>query len=82
MRYASGLASQESGQFVDQLLAAAGLGTTGAATVGNVGQNTAANVGNAAMAGANARSSGYNSINNAIQGGLSNFLLNRYLGRP
>lgn len=82
VRYASGMASNEDSKFVDQLLAAAGLGTTGASAVGQVGQNTAANVGNAAMVGANARSSGYGAINNAVQGGVSNLLLQRYLGRP
>jgi hypothetical protein len=79
VRYASGLASNEDSKFVDQLLAAAGLGTTGASVSANAGANSAAQVGSGLMAGANSRASGYNSLNNAVQGGISNLLLQRYL---
>lgn len=81
-RNASGLASRESGAFVDRLLAAAGLGTTGAAASANAGSNSAAMVGNASMNAGNARASGYANQYGALNGGVTNLLLSRYLGRP
>lgn len=82
-QYASGLASQQYGDYVNRLMAQAGLGTTG------VGQSAAAGttlVGNETMANtnlANARASAYGTIasgvNNSIQGGAGNYLLYKYL---
>lgn len=84
VRYASGMASREYGAFVDRLLQQAGLGSTGIGASASAGANTANMVGNAAMNAANARGSAYlqgaSAINNGIQGGISNFLLSRYLG--
>jgi hypothetical protein len=81
IRYASGMASREYGSFVDRLLASAGLGTTGAAASANAGTNSAAMVGNASMNAGNARASGYANQYGALQGGVQNMLLQRYL-RP
>lgn len=83
-RFASGLASREYGSFVDRLLAAAGLGTTGVTTSANAGMTSAGQIGAAQIGAGNTRASAYmtgaEGINNSIQGGISGFLLNRYLG--
>ncbi len=79
IRFASGLASQEFGSFFDRLASLAGIGQTGAAISASAGSASAGQVGRASTIGGiaegNARASGYEGINNAIQGGLSNFLL-------
>ena len=80
LRFSTGLANQEYGSWYDRLLASAGLGTTGAAASANAGANSAANVGNAQIAGGNARASGYANQFGALQGGVQNALLKRYLG--
>jgi hypothetical protein len=86
IRYASGMASGEYGKFVDRLLAAAGLGTTGVSLSANAGMNAANNIGAAQMNAANTRASGYMNaaagINNAVQGGISNYMLYQYLNKP
>lgn len=83
-RFASGLASQEYGNFTNRLLQMAGIGSAATNTSANAGMQTAANMGNAFMNAGNARASGYlqggQAINNAAQGGISNLLLSRYLG--
>jgi hypothetical protein len=85
-RYASGLASQQYGSFVDRLLAAAGLGTTGVTTSAQAGLTTAGQVGAAQQNAGNTRASAYMStaegLNNAVQGGISNYLLMNYLKKP
>lgn len=78
-RNASGLASRESSQFVNRLLAAAGLGTTGAATTASAGANSAASIGEASMNRGAARASGYANQFGALRGGLENYLLSKYL---
>lgn len=78
-RNASGLASRESNQFVNRLLAAAGLGTTGASTVASAGANSAANIGDASMNKGAARASGYANQFGALNGGVKNLLLQKYL---
>lgn len=83
-RYASGLASQQFGSYVDRLLQSAGLGNTGIGMTSSAGQNAANNIGNAYMTGAANRANAYGmqaaGINNAVQGAASNFLLMKYLG--
>lgn len=78
-RFATGLASQEFGSFFDRLASLAGIGQTGAAISASAGAASAGQIGAAELAGgfgvAGARASGFQGINNAIQGGLSNFLL-------
>jgi len=82
-RYASGLASREFGSFYDRLASQAGLGQTGAAASAAAGANAAGNIGAAYMNTGNARASAYltagQGINNAVQGGIQNYLLSRYL---
>lgn len=80
-RNASGLASRDYGSFVNRLLATAGLGTTGAAASAASGANTADLGGNAIQNRGAARSSGYGAVNDAVQGGYANILLNQYLRR-
>lgn len=83
VRYASGLASREFGNFTNRLLAAAGLGTTGVTTSANAGIATAGQIGaaqqNAGQARASAYMTGAQGVNNAVQSGLSNYLLTQYL---
>jgi hypothetical protein len=85
-RFASGMASREYGSFVDRLLAAAGLGTTGATLSANAGMAHAGNVGAAQINAGNNRASAYmagaEGVNNAVQGGISNYLLSQYLKKP
>lgn len=85
-RNASGMASAEYGNFVNRLLAAAGLGTTGVTTSANAGMTSAGQIGAAQQNAGNARASAYmtgaQGINNAVQGGISNYLLTQYLQRP
>lgn len=84
-RFASGLASQEFGNFTNRLLAMAGLGTTGVTTSANAGLATAGQIGAAQQNAANLRGSAYltgaQGLNSAVQGGLSNLLLMQYLQR-
>lgn len=80
-RYASGLASREYGSFVDRLLATAGLSTTGAAQSAAAGTANASIGGNAIQNRGAARSSGYSAVNDAVQGGVGNYLLQQYLNR-
>lgn len=82
-QYASGLASREYGSFVDRLMQSAGLGNTGIGASAAAGANAANNISNAYMTGGLARGNAYamagQGINNAVQGGVSNLLLMRYL---
>jgi hypothetical protein len=85
-RYASGLASREFASFYDRLASQAGLGQTGIGASAAAGANAAGNIGAAYMNSGNARASAYmqgaEGINNAVQGGISNYMLNRYLMQP
>jgi hypothetical protein len=78
-RYASGLASREFSGFMDRLYQQAGIGSTGIGTAAAAGSNAANAIGAAAQNEGNARASAYTGINNAVQGGVSNFLLQQYL---
>jgi len=81
----SGLASQEFGNFFERDSRLAGLG--GSATNAGVaaGQNSANNISNAFMNNGinqgNARASGIQGVNSAIQGGISNYLFAKGLGK-
>jgi len=59
MAYASGLASQNYGNYYNRLAGLAGIGQSTATNLGNVGMTYAANVGNLAVGAGNARASGY-----------------------
>ena len=80
LRFSSGLASQQVGSFVDRLLASAGLGASSAGQGAAIGANAAAQQGQASMAAGDARASGYGAVGNAAIGGVSDILLNKYLG--
>lgn len=82
-RYGSGLASSEYGNFTARLMQMAGLGSQ--ATQGTVaaGANMANSNSAALINNGNNRASAYTTqaagVNNAVQGGLSNYLLSNYL---
>jgi len=81
--FSSNLASQEFGNWFNRRAALAGIGQTATNTGAQVGASTASNIGNALIGAGNARASGItgsaSAINNAVQGGISNFLLSRLL---
>lgn len=81
--YGQGLASQQYNNYANRLAAIAGIGQTAANQIGVGAVTTGANVGNTLMAAGNARASGiqqgYAGINNAIQGGMSNYLFYRQM---
>lgn len=82
--YAQGLASQNYNDYVNQLMQQAGLGSAAVSTTTQAGTAAAANDSQAYALEGNARASAYGSaasgVNNAIQGGTSNYLLGQYLG--
>lgn len=82
-RYASGLASQQFGDYTNRLLTIAGLGNAATSNVAQAGMNAANNNSNALINNANARASAYTTqaqgVNNAVQSGISGWLLNSYL---
>lgn len=77
-RYSQGVASDEFGRFLESQFRLAGLGGNAVNTSASAGANAAAQIGaanQAAGAGAaNAAMIGGQSINNAIQGGISNYM--------
>jgi hypothetical protein len=85
-RYASGLASGEFNNFTQRLLQIAGLGSAGITTSANAGMTSAGQIGAAQVNAGNNRASAYmagaQGVNNAVQGGISNYLLNQYLQKP
>ena len=68
---------------LNRLSSMAGLGQTTANTLGTLGSNTAANIGNAignaSQIKAGAYTQGANAMNNAVQGGLSNYMTWQHL---
>lgn len=85
-RYASGLASGEYNNYVNRLMAQAGLGQSANSQSIAAGDTAVTNDTAAINNAANARASAYGTIasgvNNSVQGGMSNYLLSRYLGGP
>jgi len=83
--YAQGLATQNYNDYVNQLMQQAGLGSAGVSTSAQAGEAAASNDSNAFALEGNARASAYTSgaqgVNNAVQGGMSNYLLSKYLNR-
>ncbi len=86
IRYASGMASNEFGNFYNRLANIAGLGQSATGSTATAGMNTSNNISQNHVATGNARASGYmqtgQAVNNAVQGGVSNYLLQRYLSNP
>lgn len=84
----SGLASQEYGNYINGLQSLAGVGQSATNTGVQLGAQTAGNIGNALMAGGEARASGVlgaaNSLSNAANTGLNNYLLQQggWFNRP
>lgn len=82
-RYASGLASGEFSNFTNRLLQIAGLGSAAVSTSANAGMTSAGQIGAAQMNAGNTRASAYmtgaQGVNNAVQGGISNYMLMQYL---
>lgn len=74
VRYASGMASNEYGNFYNRLASQAGIGQTGVNTSAQAGLQTAANTGNALTNQGDARASGYAGRNDAVQGTLGTLL--------
>lgn len=67
--------------YLNRLGSIAGIGQSAVTQSGNAGMQMAGNVGNALMAQGQANADRYGSWNNAIQGGISNYLLYDQLGR-
>lgn len=86
VRYASGMASQQYGDFTNRLLTIAGLGNAATSNTAAAGQNMANNNSAALINAGNQRASIYGQtaagVNNAVQGGLSNYMLQQYLKKP
>lgn len=84
--FASGLASQNYNDYVNQLMQQAGLGSAAVSTSAQAGASAASNDSQAYALEGNARASAYGStaagINNSAQGGVSNYLLSQYLNKP
>lgn len=85
-RYASGMASNEFGNFFNRLTTLAGLGSAANNTSAQAGLTTAGNNANIFANAANQRASAYTQgaqgVNNSIQGGLSNWLLLQQMNKP
>lgn len=85
IRLASNLASSEFGNYVNRLYSQAGLGQSATGATAAAGSNAANNIGNAYMQNGMNRASAYTmgaqGLNNAVQGGISNYMLYRYLNQ-
>jgi hypothetical protein len=83
IRYASGMASGEFGNFYNRLSNLAGIGQTATGSTAAAGANAANNIGQNHMFAGQARANGYmqtgQAVNNAVQGGISNYMLSQYL---
>lgn len=83
MKFASGLASQNYGQFYNRLQSMAGQGQTTASGLGSLGMGMAGNIGNIAMGMGDARASSYQSradTNSQLAAGLGGLFNNWYQG--
>lgn len=85
-RYGSGLASGEFNNFTSRLMQMAGLGQSATQNTAAAGANMANNNSSALIANGNNRASavmaGAQGVNNAVQGGVSNWMLSKYLNKP
>lgn len=84
VRYASGMASNEMGNFYNRLANIAGLGQTATGSTAAAGANAANNISQNHLFAGQSRANGYmntaQGINNAVQGTIQNVMLARYLG--
>lgn len=83
VRYASGMASTEFGNFYNRLASIAGLGQTATGSTAAAGSNASSQIGANIVGAGNSRASSYmtgaQGVNSAIQGGIGNYALLRYL---
>ncbi len=86
VRYASGMASQQFGDFYNRLTNLAGLGQAATQSTAAAGMNAANNISQNHMYAGQARANGYmqagQAVNNGVQGGISNYMLMQYLNKP
>ena len=86
VRYASGMASNEFGNFYNRLANLAGIGQTATGSTAAAGANAANNIAQNHLYAGNARANGYmqtgQAVNNAVQGGIQNYMLYQYLKKP
>jgi hypothetical protein len=86
IRYASGMASNEFGNFYNRLANLAGIGQTATRSTATAGMNAANNIAQNHLYAGNARANGYmqtgQAVNNAVQGGIQNYMLYQYLNKP
>jgi hypothetical protein len=86
IRYASGMASTEYGNFYNRLANLAGLGQSATQATAAAGANAANNISQNHLFAGQSRANGYMTaaagINNAAQGSMQNYLLARYLQQP
>lgn len=84
-RLASGMASNEFGNYFNRLSTLAGIGSAATNTSAQAGLTTAANNANIITNAGNTRASAYMSgaqgVNNAVQSGLGNWMLMNYLNK-
>lgn len=83
MQFASGLASQNYGNFYNRLAGLAGVGQTAASGLGALGQSYATNVGNNLIGAGNARASSYQAradANSQLAGSIGNSIGQLYGG--
>lgn len=84
VRYASGMASNEYGNFYNRLANLAGIGQAATGSTAAAGQNAANNISQNHLFASQARANGYMNtaagVNNAAQGTIQNIMLARYLG--
>lgn len=73
-RYGQGLASQEFSNRFNRLASLSGRGQSAVETSGQAGMQAAGNIGNAMMAGGRASAAGTAGVNQAIQGGIGNYM--------
>ena len=85
-RFAAGVASGEFNNYMNRLFTAAGIGNAATQSTAAAGQNMANNNSAALLNNANNRASMYGQtaagVNNAVQGGISNYMLQQYLNKP
>jgi hypothetical protein len=82
MRYGQGMANQQYGDYWNRLAGMSGVGQTTGSQLGQLGAQTAGNIGNNMMAAGNARASGYQGQNDAMQSVLNNALLYKMMPTP
>lgn len=83
VRYASGMASNEFGNFYNRLANIAGLGQSATGSTAAAGANAANNISQNQLFAGQSRANGYlqtgQAINNSVQGGIQNYMLAQYL---